>query len=98
MKAFLLFIFIGGALMSCSDEEIHTKDTCLTNFQIFLTADMDYTSIVETFGEPDKDIGSGIHIYVYELEDDTEIWIGYTDQILYARHVDQDQNILHTLI
>jgi len=98
MKTLLLWFFIGGVLMSCADKEIQIKDTSLNNFETLLTADMDYTSIAETFGEPDKDIGSGIHIYVYELEDDTEIWIGYTDQILYARHVDQDQNILHTLI
>lgn len=58
---------------------------------------MKYESIVPIFGKPDRDIGSGIHVYVYELKDSTEVWIGYLDMILYARHVDKDQNILHTL-
>jgi hypothetical protein len=59
---------------------------------------MDYTSFVDFFGEPTKDIGSGIHIYVYKLTDSTEIWIGYVDNILYAHHVDKNQQLLNTII
>lgn len=54
---------------------------------------MDYTAIVSKFGQPTKDIGSGIHIYVYVLDDATEIWIGYVDKILYARHMDKTQKL-----
>ncbi len=59
---------------------------------------MSYTSFVDLFGEPARDIGSGIHIYVYELTDATEIWIGYVDRILYASHVDENQQLLHIII
>jgi hypothetical protein len=59
---------------------------------------MTYDSIVAKFGEPSNDIGSGIHIYVYPLTDSTEIWIGYTDKILYARHVDKNGQIINTII
>lgn len=59
---------------------------------------MTFTSIVEIFGQPSKDIGSGIHIYVYPLIDLTEVWIGYTDKILYARHMNQNQLLIETLI
>ena len=50
------------------------------------------------FGQPDKDLGSGIHIYVYKLDDATEVWVGMTDKIVYAYHVDQNQNLLKVLI
>lgn len=63
-----------------------------------LKAGMNYTSIVKLFHEPDEDKGSGIHIYTYKLSDSTEIWIGFTDHILYARHQDSSGALLHTLI
>ena len=63
-----------------------------------LKPDMTYDSIVSKFGEPSKDIGSGIHIYVYQLTDSIEIWIGYTDKILYARHMDKNGQIINTIL
>lgn len=59
---------------------------------------MNYNAIVAKFGEPSKDIGSGIHIYVYILSDSTEVWIGYTDKILYARHLDKNHLLIENLI
>lgn len=50
---------------------------------------MSMKQVVETCGLPDKDIGSGIHIFIYELEDGSEVWIGTPDakKILYVTHV-----------
>ena len=45
-----------------------------------------------------KTKGSGIHVYVYKLQDGIEIWIGYTDRIMYARHMSTNGQLLHTLI
>lgn len=59
---------------------------------------MNYSDLVQTFGEPEDDKGSGIHIYVYRLEDGTEVWIGFTDQILYANHLDGQLNLLKELL
>ena len=67
-------------------------------FSTHLKADMNYPDIVNVFGEPDEDIGSGIHIYVYRLTDGTAIWVGFTDRIVYARHVDSNQQVLHIII
>ncbi len=58
---------------------------------------MKYDKIIEIFGEPDKDIGSGISIFVYKLNDNTEIRIGYTDRILYAKHFSENQKELDSL-
>ena len=68
------------------------------DFKNHLTAEMKYEEIVTTFGKPVNDIGSGIHIYVYKLKDLTEVWIGYAAVIMYAKHIDGNQNELHVLI
>ena len=57
----------------------------------------DIDTIFFKFGDPSDDIGSGIHIYVYELKDSNQIWIGYSDKILYVHHVDVKGNVLETL-
>ena len=96
MKLIILKILLITVLFSCSSIETENGLT-YQDFETSLKIDMQYESIVAVFGEPNKDIGSGIHIYVYELKDSTEIWIGFAEYILYARHVDKDQNVLHTL-
>lgn len=53
--------------------------------------------VLDAFGTPDKDIGSGIHIYVYALTDGTEVWIGLADRVLYARNVDAEGNLIEVL-
>ena len=99
MKNTILFVsIIILQIISCNKETDNDKQLTYEYFKNSLTSQMDYNAIVEEFGQPDKDIGSGIHIYVYELDDSTEIWIGYTDQILYARHFDKNQQLLDTLI
>jgi hypothetical protein len=54
---------------------------------------MKYSDLRMIFGEPDADIGSGVHMYVYTLEDGTQVVIGYTDKILYARHISESDLI-----
>ena len=92
--AFFLFVFL-----SCKKEDELTKqELTYTYFKDNLKSDMTYNSIVTKFGEPSKDIGSGIHIYVYQLSDSTQIWIGYVDKIYYARHMDKDQKLIKDII
>lgn len=93
--AVLLFFCLS---FSCHKEKEGGKQLTWEDFQNFLTKDTDYPAIVAKFGAPARDAGSGIHIYVYDLNDSTEMWIGYADRILYARHVDKNRNILHTII
>ncbi len=70
----------------------------LEDFKNILSKPYNIDTIFSKFGEPHDDIGSGIHIYVYELNDLTEIWVGYTDGILYVKHVDSDGNELENLL
>ena len=73
------------------------KIPTLEDFKNTLSVSQEIDTIFSKFGEPHDDIGSGIHIYVYELNDSTQVWIGYTDKILYVRHVDVEGNILEKL-
>lgn len=94
----IFFIFFGLAvvLASCDDSDIN-RDS-IEYFQRHLKPDMNYKTLTFIFGEPDSDIGSGIHIYVYNLDDGTKVYVGYTDKILYARHFDENNQLLEQLI
>jgi hypothetical protein len=84
----ILHTLIGTAISNSSYEY----------FRDNISSGMNYNDLVAKFGTPSRDAGSGIHIYVYQLSDGTEIWIGYVNKIIYARHVDSQRNILHTII
>jgi len=97
-KICLSLIFI-TLLISCKKQEnIPAHELTISEFKTNLKSEMIYNEIVAKFGEPAKDVGSGIHIYVYVLNDSTEIWIGYVNKIIYARHVDQNRQIIQILI
>ena len=99
MKLIALSMLVWSLVItSCSKDKNDSQKKTFEYFNTHLKADMSYTAILNEFGQPDKDIGSGIHIYVYGLADSTEIWIGYADKIIYARHVDKNQQVLHTII
>jgi hypothetical protein len=53
-----------------------------------ITDRLSMKQIVEIFGLPDRDLGSGIYIYVYNLKDRSQVRIGTPDgkQILYVVH------------
>ncbi len=90
-KTFFLSFLILLFTNSCVQEHTVKKNT-YSDFSEKLKPDMTFEAIVQKFGEPLKDIGSGLHIYVYPLADSTEIWIGFSDRIMYAIQVDKDQN------
>jgi hypothetical protein len=92
-----LFIAIVFLLASCSQDDEINRNT-IDYFETHLKKDMTDKQLMFVFGEPNKDIGSGIHIYVYKLDDNTEVWVGITDKILYGNHMDQNQNLLKVLI
>lgn len=97
MRGALCILFFMAMVLSCTDDTPIDRDT-FGYFQRNLRADMKYAELTRKFGEPDMDIGSGIHIYVYKLEDGTKIVIGYTDFIHYAKHVDKDDQLLQVII
>lgn len=97
MKKVICILLSLAGIISCSDDTQVDKKS-FEYFEKHLKQDMKYSEIQLIFGKPDEDIGSGIHIYVYNLKDGTKIMIGYTDYIHNARHVDKDFNLLHVLI
>lgn len=97
-KILILLVGLLLAFACTKPESIDKNNLTYHDFKAHLTAEMTYNHIVDTFGEPHEDIGSGIHIYVYELTDSTEIRIGYVDKILYAKHLNQNEQVLNILI
>jgi hypothetical protein len=65
-------------LASCSRNSTQqgTSKPVLSDFE-FLELGMEYDEVVTRVGEADRDIGSGIHLMVYELEDGTEIVLSF---------------------
>jgi Domian of unknown function (DUF4952) len=53
-----------------------------------ITDRLSMKQVVEVFGLPDRDIGSGIYIYVYDLADRSRVIIGSPDgkRLLYVLH------------
>jgi hypothetical protein len=76
---------------------INAQELTFDNFKSNLKRDMDNKTIVETFGQPDRDIGSGIYIYVYKLTDSTSMIIGCTNKVLYANHYNRHGDLIHLL-
>ncbi|WP_028981715.1 hypothetical protein [Sporocytophaga myxococcoides] len=84
------------ACMACSKPQ--KKELSLTDFETKIKSDMDYYSMVEAFGKPAKDIGRGIHIYVYDLKDSTKMLVGFTDKVLYAKQVNHKEEIVKDVL
>lgn len=98
MKKILLpLILLGAVFFSCNDDEPLERNT-LSFFERNISEEMTLREVKATFGKPDEDVGSGIHIFVYNLADGTNVLIGITDVLLYARHVDENGNVLQELI
>jgi hypothetical protein len=96
----LLVFTLGLSFSYCNKKPDISKDT-YEYFKAHLNVDMTYAQIVAAFREPNGDLGSGIHIYFYDLDDGTCIWIGFADRIIYARHMSNHTGtglLLHTLI
>ena len=70
----------------------------LDDFKNILSERYDIDDIFSKFGEPHYDVGSGIHVYVYDLNDGTQMMIGYNgDNILYVTNLDLDGNVIEEL-
>lgn len=97
-KNILFFLLLAAIAISCSKKNAGCGKDSFEYFNTHLTKAMTYAELVKIFEEPDEDIGSGIHVYVYQLCDATRIIIGFSDKIHYARHVDSNLQVLHTII
>ncbi len=93
-----VLVVLAAVLMYYFKMDNQTKTLDYAKFKTELKSGMKYDQIVTTFGEPNKDIGSGINIYVYGLTDMTQVWIGYAgDKIMYARHMNADGTMIENV-
>ena len=97
--AIICGLIIVLTFVGCADKDLPDKPTNQStvqpstqrDFDLFKNVNMSTTieEIITSFGQPDRDIGSGIHIFVYNLKDATSIWIGSADNqsIMYLDYV-----------
>lgn len=88
-------LFLTG---SCREDSVSSAPRTVDEFSRKVQADTSFPMLVDLFGWPDADKGSGVHIYVYMLLDGTQIWIGFSSQILYMMHVDKDGALITKLL
>jgi len=98
MRLRIVNIVIVGLCYLTASAQINKKQLTYDDFKSHLKIDFNYELLIETFGQPSKEIGSGIFIYVYDLYDSTEVMIGYSDRIIYADHTDKNSNVLNRLL
>lgn len=96
--ALILLTLVISLNTACRKEKTSPQKLDYEYFKTNLSIEMNLEELTNTFGSPHEDIGRGIHIYIFELNDDTEMVIGYIDSILYALNVDNEENVLHILI
>lgn len=60
------------------------KQEALDKFRT-LRKGMSYEEMISIVGEPDHDIGSGIHVYLYRLPDGTEVIVGVGEGLMYVK-------------
>ena len=82
---------------TCSRRPSGPRDR-LEYFKQNLQDDMDTVDLKKTFGPAEKLTHSDLSIYKYHLADSTEVWIGYTDKIVYACYVDKRHNLVEDII
>ena len=97
MRRIFLLAFALVIMVACNDDPDVNRDT-IEYFQEHLHADMTHNQLKTTFGEPDDDVGSGLHIYVYKLDDGTKVVIACSDKIFSAKHIDADDKLLQELL
>ena len=64
-----------------------TEQRPLSDFEPHLTRDLTPARARALFGTPSEEAGSGLLIYVYELEGEGELWLGFPGEapIAYAK-------------
>ena len=80
----LLFVFVS----SCNQRDFNKNYLSLGDFRAYLEKGMPCDSVITQFGKPKRIEGSGIHIFYYSIEENTEMMIGCGGTVYYARQID----------
>ena len=97
----LFAVFAIMALSSCNGLPVGSNGETrgLSDFE-FLELGMSYEGIVSVVGEADRDVGSGLYLKVYDLEDGRQITLQFATLdaligvFLYDPDTDQEEVIL----
>ncbi|MBD3279541.1 MAG: hypothetical protein GF390_02405 [Candidatus Pacebacteria bacterium] len=81
----ITFIFL---LIFTFKKDLFIKNRSLGYFKENVTAALSYKDMIDVFGKPDSEIGSGLYIYVYILNDGSKVLFGYQSKsnVFYIYH------------
>lgn len=88
MKTVLIVLLVSSSF-ALADPPTKSERT-LKHFMVIRTEKLSASQILERFGTPDRDVGSGIFIFEYDLADGSKVRIGTPDKIVLmsATHYD----------
>jgi len=90
-------------LGACESNKLQvTRDVNATaeSFKLVLKKGMSFQEVKRNFGNPVKDVGSGLHIFVYEIDNGLSVWLGFADlnALMYAKVVNKKGDTLSDLV
>lgn len=76
-----------SALAGCGRSTSPATEATLSSFTPHLTRTLTPSAAIARFGAPDREAGSGLRIFQYDLEGTDELWLGFPGEapIVYAR-------------
>lgn len=76
LTGLLIIIALVGNVSSCTTATSSDHDRTLDDFS-FLKPEMSYEDIVAQVGKPDRDVGSGVYLFQYDLIDGTHVMLQF---------------------
>ena len=98
MKLFVSTLLLLWSSVAFSQDNSEETKLDFTYFNTHLKREMNKEEIVEFFGKPSRDRGSGIYVYEYDLSDSTTVVIGCAHIVFYAYHSDKKGKVLDQII
>lgn len=76
-RAVFMLIFC-AALAACERQPASPSDSrTFAAFEPYLTRQLTPMEARKQFGSPDEETGSGLRIYIYRLDGNRELWLGF---------------------
>ena len=90
-----LVVAICIALGACEPQPTSPVHRTIDAFEPHLTTRLTPADARRLFGTPDEETGSGLRIYIYALEGDRELWLGFPGDapIMYAKEKTADGSV-----
>lgn len=95
MRAIIITLIATWLILSSTNAQNKAQALTFDYIKTSLKKEMNYKTVIETFGVPDKDIGSGIYIFVYEFPDSARMIISCIDKVSSAIYFNYKEDFFY---